>query len=185
MILHLSPWQLVVVNVLAWLVIHLGIPYVITRLPGSRFSIRRWPCRPFRRERDGRGYERHVGVRWWKDRLPDGAALFRGGFRKKHLRTRDADYLDRFLAETCRGEIAHWLVLACAILFFAWNPWPIGLLMVAYAVAANAPCILVQRYNRLRLLRLLSRAGGAPGRSPTTATGTGRRPAATPRTREA
>ena len=29
--------------------------------------------------------------------------------------------------------------------------------MLGYAVVANVPCILVQRYNRARLVRLLSR----------------------------
>jgi hypothetical protein len=29
--------------------------------------------------------------------------------------------------------------------------------MVGYAVMANIPCILAQRYNRLRLRRLLAR----------------------------
>ncbi|MGZ8762879.1 MAG: glycosyl-4,4'-diaponeurosporenoate acyltransferase CrtO family protein [Acidimicrobiia bacterium] len=29
--------------------------------------------------------------------------------------------------------------------------------MVAYAFVANIPCLLVQRYNRVRLLRVLAR----------------------------
>jgi hypothetical protein len=29
--------------------------------------------------------------------------------------------------------------------------------MVGYALAANVPCVLTQRYNRSRLLRLLTR----------------------------
>ena len=36
-----------------------------------------------------------------------------------------------------------------------WNPWFLGLLMLAYAVIANLPCLIVQRYNRARLLRLI------------------------------
>ena len=41
-------------------------------------------------------------------------------------------------------------------LFFLWNrPW-VGGLMVAYGILGNLPCILVQRYNRLRLTRLIA-----------------------------
>ena len=39
--------------------------------------------------------------------------------------------------------------------FFLWNPCWADLVMVAYALAANLPCILAQRYNRSRFQRLL------------------------------
>jgi glycosyl-4,4'-diaponeurosporenoate acyltransferase len=39
--------------------------------------------------------------------------------------------------------------------FLVWNWWWVELLMVVYALAANLPCLLVQRYNRARLARLL------------------------------
>jgi len=42
-------------------------------------------------------------------------------------------------------------------IFFLWNPWWADLIIVIYAVAANVPCILAQRYNRLRFHRLLAR----------------------------
>jgi len=155
--MSLAPWQLVAVNILAWCLIHLSVPYVLTRLPARLFRRDGPLCRRRSWERDGTPYERLFGIRRWKDALPDGAAVFRGGFRKRSLARADTAYLERFAAETRRGELAHWLVLAAAGLFFAWNPWPLGLLMIVYAVAANAPCILAQRYNRLRLLRLLAR----------------------------
>ena len=65
--------------------------------------------------------------------------------------------LGRYLVETRRGELAHWAIMAAAPLFLLWNPWTIWLLMVAYAVVANLPCIVIQRYNRARLLRILKR----------------------------
>ncbi|MCF7734052.1 MAG: hypothetical protein K9N23_20380 [Akkermansiaceae bacterium] len=39
-----------------------------------------------------------------------------------------------------------------------WNSWWADAVMAAYAIAANLPCILAQRYNRLRLRRLLARS---------------------------
>jgi glycosyl-4,4'-diaponeurosporenoate acyltransferase len=59
------------------------------------------------------------------------------------------------VVETRRAELAHWPILALGPVFFAWNPWWLALAMVGYAVVANVPCILVQRYNRARLYRML------------------------------
>jgi glycosyl-4,4'-diaponeurosporenoate acyltransferase len=47
--------------------------------------------------------------------------------------------------------------MACAPVFFLWNPWWSDLIIVAYALTANLPCILAQRYNRARFQRLLTR----------------------------
>ena len=42
-------------------------------------------------------------------------------------------------------------------LFMAWNPWWADLVMIAYALIANLPCILVQRFNRARMQQSLDR----------------------------
>jgi glycosyl-4,4'-diaponeurosporenoate acyltransferase len=65
--------------------------------------------------------------------------------------------LERFAAETRRAEIAHWLALAGTPAFALWNP-PIGVvLMAVYGIAANVPCIAIQRYNRTRAQRAVAR----------------------------
>jgi len=148
---------LIVVNILAWLVIHLGVAWIGTRLPEQLFAPDQWLYRTRAWEASGRLYERFFGIRSWKDRLPDGAALFRGGFRKKNLRAMDREYLERFERETCRGELVHWVALLCGPLFFLWNPWRAGVIMVGYALIANVPCILAQRYNRIRLAGIRNR----------------------------
>jgi glycosyl-4,4'-diaponeurosporenoate acyltransferase len=154
MLIHLSPVGLVVVNTLAWLVLHMAGAYAGTRMPDSAFPPGFWLYRPRRWERGGKVYERMFRIRAWKDRLPDGAALFTGGFRKKNMQGRDPEYLRRFLHETCRAEAVHEAVLVSSLLFFLWNPVWVGWVMIGYAVLANGPCILAQRYNRIRLLRL-------------------------------
>jgi glycosyl-4,4'-diaponeurosporenoate acyltransferase len=107
-------------------------------------------------ERGGRVYER-LGIRRWKDRLPEFGAVFRGGSSKRSLPSRDTPHLTRFAAETRRAEIVHWAIPLVTPLFALWNPaWLVGA-MAAYAVVANAPCLIVQRYNRGRLLRVLTR----------------------------
>ncbi|MBD3418635.1 MAG: glycosyl-4,4'-diaponeurosporenoate acyltransferase [Chitinivibrionales bacterium] len=152
---HVSTPALVIINTLAWLVIHLGIAYVAAKIP-FRFVKPEWLL--FRSsfiEHEGRIYDTLFRVSSWKGLLPDGAAWFFGGFAKKKLQATQLEYLRQFIRETCKGELAHWLVLWVAPVFFLWNPAWAGWINVAYAVAANAPCIIVQRYNRPVLQRIL------------------------------
>jgi glycosyl-4,4'-diaponeurosporenoate acyltransferase len=112
-------------------------------------------------ERDGRFYERTLRIKRWKDRLPEAGALFRGGVSKRHVGGHDRGHLERFAAATRRAELAHYPILAFGPVFFAFNPWWLALVMVGYAVVANVPCILVQRYNRARIVRAISRRTGS------------------------
>jgi glycosyl-4,4'-diaponeurosporenoate acyltransferase len=157
---------IIVLNVAAWPVIQFGLAWAFTRMPAAWFE----PGAARPREPRGWFYERIFGIKRWKDRLPDAARWFGGGFAKGALANTEPDYLRRFIRETWRGELCHWAALAWAPVFFLWNPWWADLVIAAYALAANLPCILVQRYNRLRFRRLLvrdlRRAGFALARPP-------------------
>jgi glycosyl-4,4'-diaponeurosporenoate acyltransferase len=145
----------VVVDVAAWALLSTLVGYLGHRRPVARFDhdtvLSR--IRPF--ERDGRLYER-LGVRRWKDHLPEAGALFRGGVSKAALPGRSPAALARLATETRRAEWVHRALLAASLLFLLWNPPLLALAMVLYAVVANVPCLMVQRYNRARLLRLLA-----------------------------
>ena len=47
--------------------------------------------------------------------------------------------------------------MACGPLFVLWNPPAVAAVMVAYGVVVNAPFIAIQRFNRLRIGRILAR----------------------------
>lgn len=149
------PW-IVGLNGLGWPLIQLGLAWLFTRLPLAWFQ----PPQPQEWERGGRFYQRMFGIKRWKDRLPDGARWIGGGFAKGTLAGTTPDYLRRFICETWRGELCHWTAIAFTPVFFLWNPWWGDLVIVAYALAANLPCILAQRYNRLRLRQVLERSLG-------------------------
>ena len=149
-----------------------AVGYAAHRLPAHRLDhdtaltrLRPW-------ERRGRAYER-LHIRRWKDRLPELGAVFRGGVSKRSLRSAGTPDLERFGRETRRAELVHWAIPIVTPVFALWNPPWLLLAMAAYAVIANLPCLLVQRYNRGRLLRLIERrarrAGPHAGRAPTTA----------------
>jgi glycosyl-4,4'-diaponeurosporenoate acyltransferase len=144
---------IVVLNVAGWPIIQIGLAWGFTQMPQAWFQ----PPRPRAWERNGRVYERMLGIKLWKGLLPDGARWFGGGFAKGKLVSKNPDYLRSFERETWRGELCHWAALCCAPVFFLWNPWWADWIMLAYAGLANLPCILVQRYNRARFLRALAR----------------------------
>lgn len=147
---------IIALNAGGWVAIQMGLAWAFTRMPVRWFH----PGTGLPWEREGRVYERVFRIKSWKDRLPDAARWFAGGFAKGTLAEADREYLARFLRETWRGELCHWAAIACAPVFFLWNPWWGDLIITAYALAANLPCILVQRYNRARLQRLLQRMAG-------------------------
>ena len=140
-------------NVLGWPILHVAIGFIVIRVPSHIFARDTWLTAPRSWERDGNVYRDWFAIRKWKALLPDGAPWL-GGFAKKKLLSRDPTYIEQFLIEIRRAEIAHWCMLACLPVFFLWNPPWARWVMTAYALAANIPCILVQRYNRFTLNRI-------------------------------
>jgi len=133
----------------------MGVSSIMTHLRREYFNPQ---SRAFRKrdwENEGKFYQDIFFVKKWKGLLPEGAALFAQGFRKKRLQGKNEDYFSTFVAETCRAEGVHWVTMGFAPLFFFWNPFWVGVIMMLYAVIVNAPCIITQRYNRIRLQRLL------------------------------
>ncbi|KZE37292.1 glycosyl-4,4'-diaponeurosporenoate acyltransferase [Bhargavaea cecembensis] len=147
----------IVADIAVWALFHLAISYALYRLPLRLFEKETALTRIRSLEQNGRIWQRLSRVRQWKDRLPDGDSVIGRGFPKKRLGNGSKDYLRQFAAESRRAEWTHWLLIPPAFLFFLWNPPWAGWVMVAYALAANLPFILIQRFNRPRLLRLSDR----------------------------
>jgi glycosyl-4,4'-diaponeurosporenoate acyltransferase len=140
-----------IANIFGWPVIQLTIAYIAVHLPQSIFLRDSWLTAPRNWERGGLLYRDWFAVRKWKYLLPDGAPLL-GGTRKS-LASHNPIHVTQFLIETRRGEVAHWCMIGCLPVFFLWNPAWARWVMTAYAIAANLPCIITQRYNRLILDR--------------------------------
>jgi glycosyl-4,4'-diaponeurosporenoate acyltransferase len=150
-LIHLPGYWSILLDVAVWAVIHLVVALLSIRMPlrmftrdASLYRTRAW-------EDCGRVYQRVFRIRRWKHRLPDGGSWFKNGFAKKQLTGRDAAYFALFAAESRRAEWTHWLCIPPAMLFFLWNPVPVGFVMILYAFVVNLPCILAQRFNRPRL----------------------------------
>jgi glycosyl-4,4'-diaponeurosporenoate acyltransferase len=140
-------------NVLGWPILHIAIGFIALRVPPHIFACDTWLTAARSWEQDGHVYRDWLAIRKWKYLLPDGAPWL-GGSAKKKLLGRDPTCIAQFLIETRRAEIAHWFMLGCLPIFFIWNPPWARWVMAFYALAANLPCILAQRYNRLVLNRI-------------------------------
>lgn len=150
-------WRRVPPNALLWALVQILCGYVAHRLPATTLDRADWLFAPKRVERGGRLYEEAFRIRRWKGRLPEAGAVFAGGFDKRTLHRSDREYLQTYLRETRRAEFAHWLALVPTPLFVRYNPPLIAVCMPIYAVATNVPCIAAQRYNRIRLTRVLDK----------------------------
>lgn len=155
MLVHPPTAITILIDVIAWFLIHMGVSYIMSRQPLSSFNYDSWLYRKRNWEKNGKFYEKLFRLKSWKRRLPDGAAIFKNGFEKKHLKETNKDYFDSFIRETCRAELTHWIVFLFGPLFLIWNLWWVGIVMIVYATIANIPCIVTQRYNRIRLQRIV------------------------------
>jgi len=154
-VIELSVRWVIVIDVVMWAAIHSATGYFVHHLPATRLGDG-WLFRERRIERDGTLYTRRFHIKVWKDRLPEAGALFPGGVSKRSLPSPAAGGLPRFVIETRRAELGHWLAVACSPIFAIWNPWHATVLLIGYGLASNLPCIAIQRYNRIRALRVLA-----------------------------
>ena len=135
------------------------LSFVLGRLvPKTWFDHTRFPYRAFAFERDGRLYEA-LGVARWQSRVPDMSRIFPKLMPPKRLTARpDAQTLLVMIRETCAAEATHALLMLAGLGVLAIWPGVCGaLLYLVYAVFGNLIFIIIQRYNRPRLVRLYER----------------------------
>lgn len=112
------------------------------------FRTRRW-------EDGGQLYQKVFRIRIWKDYIP---AI--GAFDKKQLASHpDSAYVSRYLLESLRAELCHLLALLFGIAVMAYSRPGIRRHILAWEIAVNLPCVMIQRFNRPRLERLLPEDG--------------------------
>jgi glycosyl-4,4'-diaponeurosporenoate acyltransferase len=83
MIFHFSVRLALLVNFMAWLIIHITISRSIATLRPESFNPKSWLHKKRSWEKDGRIYQAFFKIKKWKKFLPDGAAFYKNGFRKK------------------------------------------------------------------------------------------------------
>jgi glycosyl-4,4'-diaponeurosporenoate acyltransferase len=150
----MKAWEAVAIDSALWALWGAVVGLVGSKLPALHFAADGPLTRMRHWERGGRLWA-VVGVRRWKRFVPD-LGWLTGDMRKKHSRP-GADFRQRLAVETRRAEVVHWAACVPILVMPLWGPaWIFGV-MVTYAFCANVPCIIIQRYNRGRLLHLASR----------------------------
>ena len=97
-------------------------------------------------------------IRKWQAKVPDMSRLFKKLMPEKKLTQQTVQELPLMIEETCVAELTHGLL--CIAGLFLLKIWPgTGgvFLTVIYIVFGNLPFLLIQRYNRPRLQKLLAR----------------------------
>lgn len=127
--------------------------------PKETFKYDKFPFKSFAFENNGKIYTK-IGIHKWQNRVPDMSRIFKNLMPAKNLTgSIDTQRLHTMILETCEAEVTHFL-LCITGLYCLWL-WPGagGVIVYAiYALLGNVPFILIQRYNRPRLVRLYSRS---------------------------
>ena len=102
-------------------------------------------------------YEK-LGIKRWKDIAPDMSRIMPDMVKKKLTSENKERGMDTLIAETCVAECVHWglVILSFGILFWWRGVWAAVFLLV-YNILGNLPFIIIQRYNRPRLVMLEQR----------------------------
>jgi glycosyl-4,4'-diaponeurosporenoate acyltransferase len=137
------------------MIVHLGVAFIFRKVKDYDynnfiFRIRKW-------EKKGLIYEKIFMIKRWKKLLPSGDELFKNLPHKNLLAKKDLDTLKLFIKETCRAEIIHLTIMLSSLLFFIFAHWIIAVAMMGYAFLENIWCIMTQRYNRARLIKILKK----------------------------
>ncbi|MDI9505955.1 MAG: hypothetical protein ACOYI7_01110 [Candidatus Excrementavichristensenella sp.] len=125
-------------------------------MPRKNFFYNEFPYSPFAWEREGMIYTK-LRIQYWKDHVPDMSKHVKSAIRKKISVFRSADYLEILIQETCVAEFTHAILILLSPMFLILMEGVVGLASsIVYAIG-NLPFIMIQRYNRPRLVQLMRR----------------------------
>jgi glycosyl-4,4'-diaponeurosporenoate acyltransferase len=97
----------IILDSFLWLIFHLLGAKIATLIPNAYFE------KPIPKDIKPKKFQMFIlenifFVKRFKKFLPDGGALFKGGFEKKHLKEKNITYYKAFLRETRRAEWTHY-----------------------------------------------------------------------------
>lgn len=105
-------------------------------------------------EQEGKLYE-GIGIKKWQKKVPDMSRILPFLMPPKNLLGDYQSRLPVMIQETCKAELIHILLCIAGLPAMKILPGVGGILVyLLYVVVFNLPYILIQRYNRPRLIRL-------------------------------
>ncbi len=129
-------------------------------LPRAAFDHVKFPYAPYAWELNGRFYNR-LHIERWKNKLPDKSRHVRSTVEKRICGDCTPAHFLSLIRETCVAEFVHWLLLLISPLLLLALHTPAGVCCTMLYGLSNIPFIMIQRYNRPRLVRMYTRVSGA------------------------
>lgn len=146
--------MIILLNIFAWVSIHFVISFLTSRLTAKQLQRLSPLFQPIEKEAGG-GLFRFLMIKKWKKYIPDAGGWFRGGVNKNEIGLTSQQGRIAFLVELNRAELSHWLQMLPAPFFFILNNGVESWVMFLYGILFNLPLILVQRYNRMRIVKIM------------------------------
>lgn len=118
----------------------------------------KFPFKPLKFEKDGKIYEK-LKIRKWKTKLPDASVIickFLPNFMpKKRLENKPNEKIKILIKESCIAESTH--LLSAIIGLYCIKIWKkFGIIISTVWASLHIPFIIIQRYNRPRLIKTAS-----------------------------
>ena len=104
-------------------------------------------------EAESRFYDR-IGIRSWQKKLPDMSRIFPRLVPPKTLEGEMVHKLPCLIKETCIAELIHVLLAVAALYCMVIWQGAGGIIVTILFEIGNLPFIMIQRYNRPRLIKL-------------------------------
>lgn len=92
----------------------------------------------------------------WKDKVPDVSKYIKK-IPAKQITKSSVDAIKILIKETCVAEVAHYLLIILAIPINFISDGLSGFICFLMYSLGNLPYIIIQRYNRPRLIKLLEK----------------------------
>ena len=144
-------WNIIIVSAY-----HFIIFAICVKLPQSSFDENKSRYQMKKFERNGKFYKQTLKINVWKEHVPQFTG--KDGFSKEHMSNNvSVEYLNEFIAETCRAEWTHETQGLSIIFTFLANPPGYSLFFTFFVLLINMPCTAIQRYNHFRLQTLRKR----------------------------
>ncbi|MEB7725233.1 glycosyl-4,4'-diaponeurosporenoate acyltransferase CrtO family protein [Mammaliicoccus fleurettii] len=147
----------IIYNALYWFIVQMIIAQLGTRISYKFLEKDNKYFRSWNFEKEGQLWQQLVKVQYWKDHLPDGQHI-NSDIKSKSTfdLSKNVNEIQQFILETRRAEIVHMLSIFSVIAFYKSSK-SVKIINFAYVVIANVPCMIVQRYNRPKLIRIYNK----------------------------
>jgi len=152
---------MIIINTLFWIFLHFGVSFLF-RITPENFRLRVFNNKRklfIVSEKEIRFYKK-IRLPKWKDKLPQ----YNKGFNKRNLPNKiSKEYLELFINVTCQAEAVHYaiIILGYFSVFFTLltnnKKYWVFIVIATFIGICNTVFSLIQRYNRFRLEKLLSK----------------------------